>query len=422
MSTNDLKNNAAAQKKKSEDGNKPKSKIRLFGINLFIDGGFDIIFMILVFALLTAGLIMMFSASYVTAKYSQGTNSNPFYYIIRQAVFAVAGLIAMFFVSKINPEIYKKFVWIIAGITMVLLIVVLFYHTQVNEDNSIKRWIPIGGLTIQPSDVAKLAMIIILAYTLEKYKRDLERKWWLPLIFVAGVGMVCFLVFKESHLSGAILLFIIGVGMLYVSGIDYRWFIIGAVVLAVGFAIFWKIKEHILNPYQLARITGFLVKDYADTDVRWQTNQSLFALGSGGIFGLGLGNSIQKFMYLPEPQNDFIFAIVGEELGFIRSTIILIMFALLVTRGFIIAVRAKSAYERLLVLGICIQLGAQTILNILVVTDMMPNTGISLPFFSYGGTALLIQLVEMGLVLAVSRTGERRPDTARIKVKKAENQ
>jgi len=409
MSTEDLNRNAAAQSEKSAGRKKSASKVKLFGLNLFVDGGFDIIFMILVFALLTTGLIMMFSASYVTAKYSSETGGNPFHYIIRQGVFAVAGIAAMFFLSKVNPEVIKKFVWIIAGVSILLLIVVLFYHTDVPDSPKIKRWIPLPGFTIQPSDVAKLGMIITLAVLLEKHKRDLEKKWWLPLVFAGGVGFVCFLVFLESHLSGTLLMFAIGMGMLFLSGMDRRWFILGGIVMVVGIALLWGLKDHILNPYQVERITGFFNKDYYDTDSRWQTNQSLFALGSGGIFGLGLGNSLQKFMYLPEPQNDFIFAIVGEELGFIRCVFILLMFAALVTRGFMIAARAKSAYERLLVLGICLQLGIQTVLNILVVTDMMPNTGISLPFFSYGGTALLIQLAEMGLVLAVSRTGERRP-------------
>ncbi len=389
--------------------NNPNNKIKIFGLNLFVDGGFDIIFMILVFALLTTGLIMLFSASYITAKYSEDTKGNPFYYIIRQGIFAVAGVAIMFFMSKVNPELLKRFVWIAAIVSVILLIVVLFYHTQVNEANTIKRWIKFPGFTVQPSDVAKLGMIMTLAYTLEKYKRDLEKKWWLPLVFVGGVGAVCLLVFLESHLSGTILMFLIGIGMLFLGGIDRRWFILGGIVALFALVLFWGLKDKFLSPYQLERITSFFNKDYYDKNTRWQTNQSLFALGSGGVFGLGLGNSRQKFMYLPEPQNDFIFAIVGEELGFIRCAIILLLFALLVARGFMIAARAKSAYERLLVLGICLQLGIQTVLNILVVTDMMPNTGISLPFFSYGGTALLIQLFEMGLVLAVSRPGERRP-------------
>ena len=408
MSTEDLNRNASRQRQ-TADRKKSINKIKMFGLNLFVDGGFDIIFMILVFALLTTGLIMMFSASYVTAKYSSETNGNPFHYITRQAIFAVIGIAAMFVLSKVNPEVIKKFVPLIAGVSILLLIIVLFYHTDVPDSPKIKRWIPFLGSTLQPSDVAKLGMIITLASTLEKYKRDLEKKWWLPLIFAGGVAFVCGLVFLESHLSGTLLMFAIGVGMLFLSGMDRRWFILGGAIILFGVIFFWGFKDHILSGYQLERITGFANKDYYDTDTRWQTNQSLFALGSGGIFGLGLGNSLQKFMYLPEPQNDFIFAIVGEELGFVRCVIILGLFAALVTRGFMIAVKAKSMYERLLVLGICLQLGLQTVLNILVVTDMVPNTGISLPFFSYGGTALVIQLVEMGLVLAVSRTGDRRP-------------
>lgn len=409
MSTEDLTRNAREKSGHSENKALKNKKIRMFGLNLFVDGGFDIIFMILVFALLTTGLIMLFSASYVTAKYAPETDGNAFFYIIKQGIFAVIGISAMFFVSKVNPEILKKFVWFIAAVSILLLIIVLFYHTQVNEANTIKRWMKLPGFTMQPSDVAKIGMIITLAYTLEKYKKDLEKKWWLPIVFVCGVVAVCGLVFLESHLSGTILMFAIGIGMLFLGGIDRRWFILGIGLAIVGFAIFWMIKDKILSPYQIERITSFSAKDYYDKDTRWQTNQSLFALGSGGVFGLGLGNSRQKFLYLPEPQNDFIFAIVGEELGFIRCVFILLLFAALVTRGFIIAARAKSAYERLLVLGICLQLGIQTVLNILVVTDMMPNTGISLPFFSYGGTALMIQLFEMGLVLAVSRPGERRP-------------
>lgn len=400
MSTKNLTDSSVLK-----NGKKTK-KIRIFGVNLFLDGGFDIIFMILVFALLTIGLIMMFSASYVSAKYKY---NNSYHLIVRQLAFAVVGVAAMFFISRVNPEVYKKFIWIIAGVSVALLILVLFYHTNVENSPDIKRWMPIGGMSFQPSDLAKLGLIMTLAYTLEKYKRDLEKKWWLPIVFVAGVGAVCLLVFLESHLSGTILMFAIGIGMLFLGGIDRRWFIIGAAVCVFLAVIAYSMRNHIFSEYQLERITSFFNKDYYDTDTRWQTNQSLFALGSGGIFGLGLGNSHQKFLYLPEPQNDFIFAIVGEELGFIRCVLILLLFALLITRGFIIASRARSAYERLIVLGICLQLGIQTILNILVVTDMMPNTGISLPFFSYGGTALMLQLAEMGLVLAVSRTGERRP-------------
>ena len=250
-------------------------------------------------------------------------------------------------------------------------------------------------------------MIIGLAWGLEKGKKLLDKNIWFPLVYFAVVAVVSLLVFAESHLSAFLMIFAMGVGILFLSGMDRRWFIFFGVIGVLAIAILFGLRDHILSEYQNARIDSFFVKDYTDIDGRWQTNQSLYALGSGGLFGLGLGNSRQKYMYIPEPHNDFIFAIVGEELGFFRCVIIILLFLALVARGFIIAERTKSMYERLLVLGVSLQVGIQFVLNILVVTDMIPNTGISLPFFSYGGTALLILLAEMGLVLGVSRTGSR---------------
>ena len=315
----------------------------------------------------------------------------------------------MFIISKINPQFIKKFSILISVIGFVLLVAVLFYYVPVPENPDIKRWMKIPGLgmTFQPSDVGKLAMIIGLSWGLEKGKKMLDRNMFAPLIYFGVVAVVSILVFAESHLSCFLMIFAMGIGILFLSGIDRRWFILGGIAGVALIVFFVLFREQILSPYQLERITSFFEKDYTDTDTRWQTNQSLYALGSGGLFGLGLGNSRQKFLYIPEPHNDFIFAIVGEELGFFRSMIIILMFLALVARGFVIAARTKSMYERLLVLGISLQVGIQSILNILVVTDMIPNTGISLPFFSYGGTALLILMAEMGLVLGVSRTGER---------------
>lgn len=414
---------ATANKKKASSlGTRLSNKsIEKVGVSFFVDGGFDIIFMILVFALLTIGLIMMFSASYVYATYSSETDGDSFHYIKRQLAFAIVGVGIMFFVSKVNPQFIKKFVAVIFAISIILLVAVLFFHTDVENSPDIKRWMPLPIGSFQPSDVAKLGLIMTLAYAIEKYKRELEKKWWLPIILVGIVAFFSFLVYLESHLSGTILMFGIGILMIFLGGIDRRWFIVGAVALVLIVLVAYVFRENIFNDYQLERFASFFNKDYTDKDTRWQTNQSLFALGSGGVFGLGLGNSHQKFLYLPEPQNDFVFAIVGEELGFIRCVIILMIYAALVTRGFIIAARAKSAYERLLVLGICLQVGIQTVLNILVVTDMMPNTGISLPFFSYGGTALIILLAEMGLVLGVSRNGERFPKKVNNKIEGENN-
>lgn len=386
---------------------KSKSKFRLFGLDVFIGGGFDIVYMVLVLMLLTIGLVMMFSASYISAKYDAATGYDATYYIKRQLGFALIGVALMFLISRINPELIKKATPIIAAISLVLLVLVLIHPYRLDGKEEFRRWLKLG-IVFQPSDVAKLGIIMTFAWLLEKYRHQIETKWWFALVLFGLLGFLCVLIYLEKHLSCTILVMLIGICMLYLGGVDNRWFILGITAGIVLVAVVVLFRDKILDPYQAERIDSFIHKDYDDTDTRWQTNQSLFALGSGGFFGLGLGNSRQKYLYMPEPQNDFIFAIVGEELGFFRSVLIILLFAALVFRGFVIASRAKSMFERLLVLGISLQVGLQTILNILVVTDLMPNTGISLPFFSYGGTALVMQLVEMGIVLAVSRSGDRK--------------
>lgn len=395
------RNAAASTEKKS------KGRFRLFGLDVFIGGGFDIVYMVLVLMLLTIGLVMMFSASYISAKYDVATGYDSTYYIKRQLGFALVGVALMFAISKINPELIKKATPFIAAISLILLILVLIHPYRLDGKEEFRRWLKLG-IVFQPSDVAKLGIIMTFAWLLEKYRHQIETKWWFALVLFGLLGFLCVLIYLEKHLSCTILIMLIGICMLYLGGVDNRWFILGITAGIVLIAVVVLFRDKILDPYQAERIDSFIHKDYEDTDTRWQTNQSLFALGSGGFFGLGLGNSRQKYLYMPEPQNDFIFAIVGEELGFFRSVLIILLFAALVFRGFVIASRAKSMFERLLVLGISLQVGLQTILNILVVTDLMPNTGISLPFFSYGGTALVMQLVEMGIVLAVSRSGDRK--------------
>lgn len=395
------KNSTASSSKKS------KSKFRLFGLDVFIGGGFDIVYMVLVLMLLTVGLVMMFSASYISAKYDSATNYDATYYIKRQLGFALVGVALMFIISRINPELMKKVTPIIFAVSLVLLVLVLIHPYRLDGKEDFKRWLKLG-IVFQPSDVAKLGIIMFFAWLLEKYRHQIETKWWVSLALFGLLGFLCVLIYLEKHLSCTILIMLIGIGMLFLGGVDRRWFILGFTVGILLIAVVVIFRDQLLDPYQADRIDSFIHKDYDDVDSRWQTNQSLFALGSGGFFGLGLGNSRQKYLYMPEPQNDFIFAIVGEELGFFRSMLIILLFAALVFRGFVIATKAKSMFERLLVLGISLQVGLQTILNILVVTDLMPNTGISLPFFSYGGTALVMQLVEMGMVLGVSRSGERK--------------
>ena len=407
MSTAELTENARKKQKSNGGIFRKLENITIFGEKLFVSGGFDILYFILVIALLTTGLIMMASASYVWGTFR---NDDAYHYIRSQGLIAIVGVVAMIIISKINPQIIKKMAVLISIVGVLLLIIVLFHYKEIPDKPGIKRWmeIPFTTKTFQPSDVGKVAMIIGLAWGLEKGKRLLDKNILAPLLYFGIVGVVSLLVFAESHLSAFAMIFAMGIGMLFLSGMDRRWFIFFGILGVIAIVIFFSIRHEILSEYQNARIDSFFVKDYDDTDGRWQTNQSLYALGSGGLFGLGLGNSIQKYMYIPEPHNDFIFAIVGEELGFLRAVLIIILFLALVARGFIIAEKTKSMYERLVVLGISLQVGIQSVLNILVVTDMIPNTGISLPFFSYGGTALLILLAEMGLVLGVSRTGSRK--------------
>ncbi len=406
MSTAELTENARKKQKEASSFLKKLNNLTIFKTRIFVSGGFDIIYFILVIALLTTGLVMMSSASYVWGTFH---NNDPYHYIVSQGKIAILGIIAMFVISKINPQVFKKCAVAISIVGFALLVLVLFYYDPIPDKPGIKRWmeIPGTGKNFQPSDVGKIAMIIGLSWGLEKGKKLLDTKMWAPIIYFGVVAVVSLLVYAESHLSAFLMIFAMGVGLLFLSGMDRRWFIFFGVLGVIMIVGFFALREQILSPYQNARIDSFFVKDYTDIDGRWQTNQSLYALGSGGLFGLGLGNSRQKYMYIPEPHNDFIFAIVGEELGFFRCIVILLLFLALVARGFMIAERTKSMYERLLVLGISLQVGIQSVLNILVVTDMIPNTGIALPFFSFGGTALLILLAEMGLVLGVSRTGTR---------------
>lgn len=381
---------------------KPKAK-DLEDKGFFAKGGFDIIFLILVCSLVAIGLVMMFSASYITAKSNFG---DPLHFLKKQGVFAVAGIAVMLFLSKINHNVYRKFAPLIFVVSIILLIIVLIKPATVVGKEQFRRWlsIPIINTNFQPSEVAKFGLIIFLAWSFERHRKFIEASWFMTALYFFIVVMFALLVYLEDHLSGAILMLGIGLIVCFLGGLNWKLYAVGVVFGVIAVALVIKEPDKILRGYMANRIDSWLVKDYTDIEARWQTNQSLFALGSGGFFGLGLGNSKQKYLYLPEPQNDFIFAIVGEELGFVGCVFIILLFALLVWRGFAIALKARSTFGRLLTMGIVTQVGLQVILNIMVVTDTMPNTGISLPFFSYGGTSILMLLAEMGVVLSVSRS------------------
>ncbi len=368
---------------------------------LYAKGGFDVTFFAAVLALMTIGLVMLFSASYPYAY--QKYNGDSYYFFKRQLIFAVLGVIVMIVVSKINYKWVKIIEKPLFVVTVFLLVLVLFYHVNLDDrSEDFKRWIPLGPITLQPSDIAKFSLVLTLSAYIGKYRKYMQRLTYGVLFPGLIIGLFCVLIYLENHLSCTVLMFMIGITLMFCGGTRWQWFVGGlCVVGAVAFVI---IKNpDVLPSYQADRIRAWTDKTFQPLGLRWQTNNSLYAIGSGGFFGVGLGNSKQKYLYVSEPQNDFIFSIVCEELGFLGAMVILALFALLFWRGIKIAQRCDDKYAALVVIGIVSQVAIQTLFNVLVVTDTFPNTGIALPFFSYGGTALLMLCFEMGVVLSVSR-------------------
>lgn len=360
--------------------------------------GFDVPFFTLIMVLLMIGLSMLFSASHVYAYYNEDGDS--LFYIKKQLVYAVLGVVAMLFISKIDYHKLRVFAYPLFGASIVLLLLVFVVPPVMKN---YRRWLKIPGtsLTFQPSDIAKFAVVLLFAHLItQNYDKMKTFKYGIAPFGIALLP-TCLLIYKEPHLSGALLVLGIGAVMMYVGGARSGWFIAAAVAVgALLLAIF--LFPDILS-HASARIASWLDKDADPLGARWQTNQSLYAIGSGGFLGVGFGNSKQKFLYVSEPQNDFIFSIVCEELGFVGALAIIVLFILLLYRGFVIALRAPDRFGSMLAIGLVSQVGLQTALNIAVVTDTIPNTGISLPFFSYGGTALIMLLAEMGVVLGISR-------------------
>ena len=361
-------------------------------------GPIDLPFFVLVMLLLAIGLVMLLSASFPSA-YNDTDGANPLYYFSRQAVFAVMGVAAMIFIGRINYQRFRALGKPLLYLSVILLALVLIPGVGITR-NFATRWLGIPGtsLQFQPSEIAKVAVVIYFADSISK-KKDQMRSFRYGIVPYALILMVLAgLVLPEPHLSGAILIMGAGAVMMLVGGIHWGW-VGGAMAAAAGmlYLVLFVIG------YNQSRVTYWL-NPWADAQGSgYQLAQSLISIGSGGLLGVGLGKSRQKFMYLPEEHNDFIFAIVCEELGLIGAAIIMALFAALILRGFWIALHARDRFGSLLVVGIITLLGVQTFLNISVVTGLLPTTGISLPFFSYGGTALSIQLAEMGIVLSVSR-------------------
>lgn len=354
-------------------------------------------FLFLVLILLIIGLIMMFSASYPSALQYTGNSYN---YLIRQGIFAAIGVGLMLVLSLFNYHHFHKLALPILFIAGIALGVVLLMPSS----TGVRRWIGAGPVSIQASEIAKFAVILFMAHWGSKYfkKMDTFRYGVLPGLILFSV--IAVLLFLEPHYSGIVIIFLLVVLMMYISGVKLRYFIIGAAVIVtavLGLVITGKLG------YAMTRLAGWgQALEYTDPQLwqdTYQTRNSLYAIGSGGFWGQGLGQSRQKFLYIPEVQNDFVFAVVCEELGFIGAAIILCIFALLVWRGIYVSVNAKDKFGSLLGIGLSAQIGIQVVLNIMVITDWLPNTGISLPFFSYGGSSLIMLLAQMGIVLSISR-------------------
>lgn len=358
-------------------------------------GNLDVTFLVLVLLLLTFGLIMLFSASYAYAYYN---DNDSFYYIKRQLVFAIAGIVAMIVASHFDYRFWQKLAFPVMGVAVVLLIIVLFLP----KIAGVHRWIAIGNIiTFQPSEIAKFAIVVMFAKMVTGYGEKMKTLRYGIVPFLIVLGIIAGLMMMEPHLSGTVLIATIGVVMMFVGGVDLKWFALGVGVLAAGIVVVVMIPGVI--QYAQARLEYWLDPFSDPQGLGFQTIQSLLAIGSGGVMGLGLGNSRQKYLYVPEPQNDFVFSIVCEELGLVGAAIIVILFTLLVWRGYVIAIRAQDKFGTMLAVGLTTQVGLQALLNIAVVTNTIPNTGISLPFFSYGGTALMMLLAQMGVILSVSR-------------------
>ena len=384
-------------------------------------GPIDWPFLILAMLLLVIGVIMLLSASFPTAQASASLGNDPLYYFKRQVRFGLLGIAAMLIVSKINYERFRGMAQLAIWVSFVLLLLVIipgpnkYGRLFALGENGAARWLGIPGTSMQfqPSEVAKLGIIVYFA---EKISQKREKMSILvakdgagPLVLL--LVLMAAMVAKEPHLSGAILILGMGAAMMVVGGIHMKWVLLGVVGVVCAWCLmaYTDVIENVLRSinYNASRIVVW--KDPLGGDLEYQRGdafqirQSLITIGSGGLMGVGLGKSHQKYGFLPERHNDYIFAIVFEELGLVGGSLIMLLFALLIIRGFWLAIHAKDRFGSLLVVGVTTQIALQTFLNIAVVTNLIPSTGISLPFFSYGGTALAIQLAEIGVVLSVSR-------------------
>ncbi len=361
---------------------------RLFG------AGVDIPFLVLVLLLLTVGLTMLYSASSAQSEYDTGYTIST-KYLQKQAVCAALGLICMVVFSRIPADFWYRFAWPLYAISIVLLLSVLVVGESVN---GARRWINIAGIQFQPSEVAKFTMIVLFARLTRGFGSDARKFRYGVLGFGAALMGILIPLALEKHLSAFMLMGMVAVVMMFVAGTHPKWLLAGAGAAGAFVLIYITFMG-----YAGDRVTAWLHPEQDPSDTGYQILQSLYAIGSGGLFGLGFGKSRQKYLYLPFQYNDYIFAIICEELGLMGALLIIAAFAAMILRGYWIALRAADRFSTVLAAGLVTLIAVQTILNLGVVTNLLPSTGIALPFFSYGGTALAVNLGEMGVVLSISR-------------------
>ena len=358
----------------------------------------DYPFLFLLLLVLATGLTMLYSASYAQSLYDTGFASST-RYLQKQAVCALIGLVAMVVISRIPAEFWLKLAWPLYIASIVLLLLVLAFGQTVN---GAKRWINIAGLQFQPSEIAKFTMILLLAKLTRSFGSDAKTFRYGVLAFGAAMMGILVPLALERHLSAIMLLGMVAVVMMFVAGTRSRWLLMGA-----GGAVLFMVVYVSLLGYAGDRITAWFDPEGDPGNTGYQILQSLYAIGSGGLFGLGLGKSRQKYLYLPFQYNDYIFAVVCEELGLVGAVLIMGLFGAFILRGYWIALRARDRFSTVLAAGLITQIAVQTILNMGVVTNLLPSTGVALPFFSYGGTALAVNLGEMGILLSISRYRNR---------------
>ena len=356
--------------------------------------GVDIPFLILVLLLLTVGLIMLYSASFAQSEFDTGYTVST-KYLQKQAVCAGLGLVCMYIFSRIPAEFWFRFAWPLYGISILLLLSVLVVGQSVN---GARRWINIAGIQFQPSEIAKFTMIVLFARLTKSYGNDARKFRYGVLGFGAALLGILIPLALEKHLSAIMLIGMVAVVMMFVAGTSPKWLLAGAGAAALFVLIYVTFMG-----YAGDRVTAWLDPEADPGDTGYQILQSLYAIGSGGLFGLGFGKSRQKYLYLPFQYNDYIFAVICEELGLVGALLIMGLFCATIVRGYWVALRARDRFSTVLAAGLVTLIAVQTVLNLAVVTNLLPSTGIALPFFSYGGTALAVNLGEMGVVLSISR-------------------